>query len=95
MSRFPSSDVDLAFAVPDEVPAGSVLATLEQTGGPLLEWLRLFDVFRGPGLPAAQRSLAFRLRFSAPDHTLTDAERAELRRRCIEAVEAAHGASLR
>ena len=95
VSRFPSSDIDLAFTVPDDVAAGSVRATLLETGGPLVEWVRLFDVFRGAGVPAGQRSLAFRLRLAAPDHTLTDAERAEVRRRCIDAVEQAHGAALR
>jgi phenylalanyl-tRNA synthetase beta chain len=95
VSRFPSSDVDLAFSVPDEVPAGAVRATLLEAGSPLAEWVRLFDVFRGPGVAAGQRSLAFRLRLSAQDHTLTDAERGEWRRRCIDAVERAHGAALR
>jgi len=46
-------------------------------------------------VPAGQRSLAFRLRFSALDHTLTETERADVRRRCIEAVELRHGAALR
>jgi phenylalanyl-tRNA synthetase beta chain len=95
VSRFPSSDIDLAFSVPDDVPAGAVGATLLEAGAPLVEWVRLFDVFRGAGVPAGQRSLAFRLRFAAPDRTLTDAERGELRRRCVDAVERAHGAALR
>ncbi len=64
-------------------------------GGELLESLDLFDVYRGPGLPLGTRSLAYRLRFCALDRTLTDAEVGDLRLRGIEAVERAHGASLR
>jgi phenylalanyl-tRNA synthetase beta subunit len=43
----------------------------------------------------AKRSLAYRLRFCALDHTLTDAEVAELRARCIDGVQAALPATLR
>ena len=48
ISRFPSSDIDLAFVVKDSVPAGYVERTLRQTGGDLLESIELFDVYRGP-----------------------------------------------
>jgi phenylalanyl-tRNA synthetase beta chain len=95
VSRYPSSDIDLAFSVPDEVPAGAVERTLRDAGGELLEDLRLFDVYRGEGIADRQRSLAFRLRFCAQDRTLTDAEVGEIRTRAIEAVESAHNASLR
>jgi phenylalanyl-tRNA synthetase beta chain len=95
VSRYPSGDVDLAFVVADRVAAGAVQATLAEAGRPLVERVALFDVYRGPGVPAGSRSLAYRLRLSALDHTLTDAEIGEIRRRCIEAVERRHGAALR
>ena len=95
VSRFPSSDVDLAFVVADEVVAGDVEATLAEAAGELCESIELFDVYRGAGVPEGSRSLAYRVRFCALDRTLTDAEVAERRAACIAAVEAAHGASLR
>ena len=95
ISRFPSSDIDLAFVVPDEVPAGSVEATLVEAGGELLESVQLFDVYRGESLGDGARSLAYRLRFCALDRTLTDEETASLRSGCITAVEQAHRAALR
>jgi len=95
VSRYPSSDVDLAFVVDDRVPAAEVERTLVAAAGELLEWARLFDVYRGAGVPAGARSLAYRLRFSALDHTLTDAEIAAVRQRAIDAVTAAFGATLR
>jgi len=95
VSRFPSSDLDLAFVVPDSVPAAAVEATLEGAAGELLERLELFDVYRGGGVPAGSRSLAFRLRFVASDRTLTDGELAAQRADCVRAVESAHGAVLR
>lgn len=92
-SRFPASDIDLAFVVPDEVPAAAVEATARAAAGPLLERIALFDVYRGVG--PGRRSLAYRLRFRSHERTLTDAEVAEARSAVIEAVAAAHGGELR
>ena len=95
ISRYPSSDVDLAFWVDELVPAAVVEAALVGAGGELLEWVRLFDAYRGPGTPDSRRGLAYRLRFVALDRTLTDAEVAAARRRCIDAVESTVAATLR
>jgi len=95
ISRFPSADIDLAFVVPESVPAGSVVATLKRAGGDLLESVSLFDVYRGDSVPEGTRSLAYHLRFCALNRTLTDDEVGVERARCIEVVESAFGASLR
>jgi phenylalanyl-tRNA synthetase beta chain len=95
VSVYPSSDIDLAFEVADDVPATAVAATLREATGDRLAALRLFDVYRGPGITAGRRSLAYSLRLEASDHTLTDDEVAEVRRRGITAVESAHAATLR
>jgi phenylalanyl-tRNA synthetase beta chain len=96
VSRYPSSDIDLAFVVPDSVAAGAVEAALREAAGDLLQSITLFDVYRDDErLGPAARSLAFRLRFQALDRTLTDEEVAEIRRRCITAVESAFTATLR
>lgn len=95
VSRFPSSDLDLAFVTPDDEPATAVEGTLRRAAGELLERLELFDVYRGPGLPEGTRSLGFRLRLVAPDRTLDDGELSSVRERSIAAVEQAHGARLR
>jgi phenylalanyl-tRNA synthetase beta chain len=94
-SRMPSSDVDLAFEVDDEVPAAAVLDAIRQAGDDLLVSVEPFDVYRGPGVAAGSRSLAFRLRFQAPDRTLTDAEVGASRARIIEAVQSRVPARLR
>ncbi len=94
-SRFPSSDIDLAFVVADDVVAGEVTETLAHVGGALLESVELFDVYRGASIPSGTRSLAYHLRFCALDRTLTDEEVGAERARCIEAVESQFGARLR
>ncbi|MEM8923672.1 MAG: phenylalanine--tRNA ligase subunit beta [Actinomycetota bacterium] len=95
ISRYPSSDVDLAFTVADDVAATDVVRSLYKAGKPLVRRVRLFDVFRSEQLEAGTRSLAFRLRFQADDRTLTDAELADVRQSCIDTVTKSHGAELR
>lgn len=94
VSRFPSSDVDLAFEVPAAVSAVDVERTLARASR--LVWsVELFDTYRGPGVGDDARSLAYRVRFDSAERTLTDAEVAEARQALIEAVVATHGATLR
>ncbi|MCP4224159.1 MAG: phenylalanine--tRNA ligase subunit beta, partial [Actinomycetia bacterium] len=95
VSRYPSSDLDLAFLVANDIPASDVARTLNKAGGELLHSVKLFDVFRRDRLAAGTRSLAFTLRFQANDRTLTDAELADARQSCIAAVVKAHNAELR
>jgi phenylalanyl-tRNA synthetase beta chain len=95
VSRFPASDMDLAFLVPESVAAGAVRATLQAAGGDLLEAVWLFDVYRGEQVGPGRRSLAFRLRFRAADRTLDDTELAAVRQQAIDAVVDAHHAELR
>ena len=95
LSKFPSSDIDLAFLVPDSVPAAAVEATIRHAGGALLVDLRLFDVYRGERLEPGVRSLAYRLRFCALDRTLTDVDVAGSRSEVVQRVEQAHNAVLR
>ncbi len=95
VSRFPSSDIDLALVVDDAIGADVVADVLGTAAGDLLESVTLFDVYRGPGIESGHRSLAYRLRFCALDHTLTDDEVGALRTRCIDAAAAQCGAVLR
>ncbi len=84
-SRFPSSDIDLAFTVPSSVTAEKVEKALRQSAGSLLVSLELFDVYRADAA-AESRSLAFRLRLQSNDRTLTDADIAGVRDKCVAAA---------
>ncbi len=86
ISRYPSSDFDLAFVVADSVPAEKLEKTIRQAAGSLLVDLSLFDVYRGEVLPAGSRSLGYRLRIQAMDRTLTEAEVGDVRARIVGAV---------
>lgn len=95
VSKFPSSDIDLAFDVAESVPAAAVERRLRAAAADLLADLRLFDVYRGPQVAEGRRSLAFTLRLQALDRTLTDEEVAEVRARCVAAIESDLDATLR
>ena len=87
VSRFPASDIDLAFVVGDDVPAAALLGAVGAAGGDLVEDVSLFDVFRGPGLGDGRRSLAVRVRARAMGGTLDDSELGGLRQKLIDAAE--------
>jgi phenylalanyl-tRNA synthetase beta chain len=70
----PPIDRDLALLVPHAVASEIVAGAIARHGGPLLEDVTLFDVYAGEGIAAGVRSLAFRLRFRAPERTLKDTE---------------------
>lgn len=95
VSRYPSSDIDLAFAVAGSVSAIDVAATIEQTAGDLCGHVRLFDTYRGAGVADGSRSLTYRIRLQADDRTLTDADLGTVRDQIIEAVQSRHPAELR
>ena len=79
VSGFPVAKEDVALIVDAEVPAAAVERALRAGAGPLLESIALFDVYTGPQVGEGKKSLAFALRFRAPDRTLTDAETAAAR----------------
>jgi phenylalanyl-tRNA synthetase beta chain len=70
----PASERDLALLLPEGVRAGQVAETIRGEAGDRLEALFPFDLYTGKGIPEGTRSLAWRLRFRAPERTLTDAE---------------------
>jgi len=72
-----------------------VANTIKKAGASLVKSVDLFDVFRSESLGADVRSLAYRLRLQADDHTLTDDEATKARDKMIQAVEERHSASLR
>jgi phenylalanyl-tRNA synthetase beta chain len=94
ISRYPSSDIDLAFEVDEAVPAAHVGAAIRGAAGDLLVDLALFDVFRGAPVPDGRRSLAYRLRLQASDRTLTDDDLTTVREAVVATVEGL-GATLR
>jgi phenylalanyl-tRNA synthetase beta chain len=94
LPRYPAALRDLALVAPDNVPQADVAAAIRSAATALAE-LSLFDVYRGQGLPAGTRSLAYGLVFRRPERTLTDAEVDAEMAAIVARVEAECGAKLR
>ncbi|MGW9552541.1 phenylalanine--tRNA ligase subunit beta [Citricoccus zhacaiensis] len=92
ISTFPLTSQDVALVVADDVVAGDVLETLREGAGELLEDVSLFDVYSGHGVEDGHQSLAFSLRFRAPDRTLTADEASAARTAATELAARRHGA---
>jgi phenylalanyl-tRNA synthetase beta chain len=95
VSRFPSADLDFAFVLDEKVPATDLEETLRRGAGDLVESVELLDVYRGTGIAPGTRSLAYRVRFGALDHTLAVEELAAARAAAIAFVESHLPAKLR
>ncbi|HLN78785.1 MAG TPA: phenylalanine--tRNA ligase subunit beta [Nocardioidaceae bacterium] len=91
-STYPVAKEDVALVVDADIPAAAVAATLREGAGTLLESVRLFDVYTGAQIGEGKKSLAFAMRFRAPDRTLTDAEVAEAREAAVALAAERHGA---
>jgi phenylalanyl-tRNA synthetase beta chain len=88
---FPELRRDLAVVLPEQVPAASVLASVRNAAGRLLNEVEVFDVYSGPQVGEGHRSLALSLSFRAPDRTLSEQDIAPLQQKIVAAIEAIGG----
>jgi len=95
VSTFPVASQDVALLVERAVPAAAVADALAAGAGPLLESLRLFDVYTGEQVGPDHKSLAYSLRFRAPDRTLTAEEASAARDSAVDEAMRRVGAVLR
>jgi phenylalanyl-tRNA synthetase beta chain len=95
IGRFPSVRRDLAFLVEQELAASAILATMREAAEPIVQELEVFDLYQGQGVPAGQKSLAFRIVMQDTERTLTEPEVEAAVAKIAEAVINRHGAKLR
>jgi phenylalanyl-tRNA synthetase beta chain len=93
--RFPPVMQDLAVVVDELVPAHEVEQAIRGAGVDYLDQVLLFDVYRGKSIPEGKKSLAFSLRYLAPERTLTDEEVAPHHAAIADALRRQFGASIR
>jgi len=74
VSRFPAVVRDLAVVVGEEVAAQGMLEALAEGKPGIVRDVKLFDLYRGPGVEKGRKSLAFRVVMQDTARTLTDSE---------------------
>jgi phenylalanyl-tRNA synthetase beta chain len=99
LSSYPVATQDVALIVADSVPAADVERALAAGAARArdvrLEDLRLFDVYTGDQVGEGRKSLAYTLRFRAPDRTLTAEEASAARDEAVAQAAQQVGAVLR
>jgi phenylalanyl-tRNA synthetase beta chain len=99
LSTYPPAVQDVALVVPQVVPAADVARALAdgvaEAGDVMLESLHLFDVYTGDQAGEGRKSLAYTLRFRAPDRTLTAEEATAARDAAVAEAARRTGAVLR
>jgi len=68
---------------------------ISAAAGKLLRSIRLFDIYRGTGVPEGKKSMAFSLELRADDRTLTDTDSEGVISKVLNAVQEKIGATLR
>ena len=74
ISKYPIVERDLAVVVSESVNVGDVLDSIKSACGQLYYNASLFDIYRSESLGEEKKSLAFNIKLSHLDKTLTDEE---------------------
>jgi phenylalanyl-tRNA synthetase beta chain len=74
ISRFPSVRRDLAVVVDENVTLAVLRENVSVSASDLLSELRVFDVYRGPGVDSGRKSVALGLILQDSSRTLTDVD---------------------
>ena len=78
VSKFPSVTRDLAIIVKDSVAVGDIMRSMKKAGGPLLNSIDVFDVYKGEHVKEGYKSVALTMTFVDANATLVDATINEL-----------------
>ncbi len=93
VSRFPSINRDLALVVDADVSHQMILDIIK--GFSLISEVKLFDVYSGKQVASGKKSLAYRLVYQSPTHTLTDEEVNKVEEQILKKLSDKLGAVLR
>ena len=95
LPKYPSVSRDLAVVCGEEITVAQAEDVITAAAGKLLREIRLFDIYRGPGVPAGKKSMAFSLVLRADDRTLTDTDSETVVSKVLSALAAKLNAVLR
>ncbi len=91
--RFPAVVRDMALVVDAEITHQKVQDII--TSFPLVNRATIFDVYAGEQVPPGKKSLAYRVAFQSPTHTLTDEEVNKIQQQILNKLSQELGATLR
>ena len=74
LPKYPSVWRDLSLICDEEITVAQIEDVINASAGKLLRGVKLFDIYRGVGVPEGKKSMAFSLELRADDRTLTDTD---------------------
>ena len=74
LPKYPAVMRDLALVCDEEVTVAQAEDVITGAAGKLLRSVKLFDIYRGTGVPEGKKSMAFSLELRSDERTLTDAD---------------------
>ena len=95
LPKNPTVSRDLAVVCDEAITVAQVEDIMESAAGKLLRNIRLFDIYRGTGVPEGKKSMAFSLELRADDRTLTDADSEAVVTKVLDSLKDSLGVTLR
>ena len=95
LPKYPGVNRDLSFICDESLTVAQAENAITAAGGKLLRSVKLFDIYRGTGVPEGKKSLAFSMELRADDRTLTDADSDAVMQKVLAALQETCGAMLR
>jgi len=85
IARFPAVVRDMALVVDTGVAHQKVMDIIKSF--PLVEKVDIFDIYSGEQVPPGKKSLAYRITYQSPSHTLTDKEVNKVQKQILDVIE--------
>ncbi len=95
LPKYPAVFRDLSMVCNEEITVAQITDCIESSAGKLLRDVRLFDIYRGVGVPEGKKSMAFSLELRADDRTLTDADSEQVVSKVLDALKSKLDITLR
>ena len=95
LPKYPGVTRDLAIICNEALTVAEAENAISAAGGKLLRSVKLFDIYRGTGVPEGKKSMAFSMELRADDRTLTDADSESVMQKVLSALQENCGATLR
>ena len=95
ISKFPIVDRDLAVVVDEATTCEELIQSIKSSCGKLYYDVSLFDVYRSEALGENKKSMAFNIKLSDLEKTLTEEEVSAVMKKVLKALTYKFGASLR
>ena len=95
LPKYQAATRDLSILCDESVTVADVENVITASAGKLLRGVKLFDIYRGVGVPDGKKSMAFSLELRADDRTLTDADSESVMNKVLSALTDKLGAVLR